>query len=132
MQAGDASPQNIKEIIESSDLVLSIGAMKSDFNTCGFSYQISQLSTIDFHSTLIKVKYSEYPGIHMKGVLRKVIDNMDLSRIHAQPVPPTSNTIPEAERMSKDQTITHAWLWPRFGQWLEADDIGESDVLREG
>ncbi|KAH0542379.1 hypothetical protein FGG08_003224 [Glutinoglossum americanum] len=122
---GDASLQGIKEAVESSDLVLSIGAIKSDFNTSGFSYQISQLSTIDFHSTFIKVKYSEYPGIHMKGVLRKVVSCIDLGKINVQPTPPVSNTIPEAERTSRDQTITQAWLWPRLGQWLEADDVGE-------
>jgi pyruvate decarboxylase len=61
----------------------------------------------------------------MKGVLRKVIDGMDLSKIHAQPAPPASSLIPNTEKTSKDQTITQAWLWPRVGQWFRANDISE-------
>ncbi|KAH0550910.1 hypothetical protein GP486_007726 [Trichoglossum hirsutum] len=123
--AGDVTPQGIKTAVENSGLVLSIGAIKSDFNTSGFSYRISQLSTIDFHSTFIKVKYSEYPNIHMKGVLRKVIDNMDLSKIRAQPAPPAQRLIPDDEGTSKDQTITQSWLWSRVGKWFQPNDIGE-------
>ncbi|KAK4940743.1 hypothetical protein LTR66_014888, partial [Elasticomyces elasticus] len=70
--AGDGSNAGVRERVEESDLILSIGAVKSDFNTAGFTYRISQLSTIDFHSNYTRVKYSEYPGVRMHGVLRKV------------------------------------------------------------
>ena len=91
------SQPDVKELVESSDLILTIGAIKvsltsipskarvdikqSDFNTAGFSYKTSQLNTIDFHSTHIVVRYSEYPGVHMRGVLRKVIQQIDLSKV---------------------------------------------------
>lgn len=108
--------------VESSDLIISIGAIKSDFNTAGFSYAISQLSTIDFHSNYVKVRYSEYPGVRMQGVLKKVIDKM--GEINVVSGPRASNEIPKEDQdMSKDQTITHAWFWPRMGQWLQDDDI---------
>ncbi|EON65157.1 pyruvate decarboxylase [Coniosporium apollinis CBS 100218] len=119
--AGDGSNAGVRERVESSDLVLSIGAIKSDFNTAGFTYRVSQLRTIDFHSNYIRVRYSEYPGVRMNGVLRKVTQKMGKLNIEAGPVP--SNTIPQAERNSKDPTITQAWFWPRLGQWLQASDV---------
>lgn len=120
--AGDGSNRGVRERVESADLILSIGAIKSDFNTAGFTYKISQLSTIDFHSNYVRVRYSEYPGVRMQGVLRKVIDRM--GKLSIQPGPAPTNTIAEEDQaMSKGEVITHNWLWPRVGQWLQPEDI---------
>lgn len=120
--AGSGSSQGVRERVENSDLVLSIGSIKSDFNTAGFTYRVSQLSTIDFHSDYIRVRYSEYPGVRMKGVLKKVTARM--GSISLQPGPPVSNDIAkEHQDIRKNQAVTHAWLWPRIGQWLLPNDI---------
>ena len=119
--AGVSSNTGVREQVESSDLILSIGAIKSDFNTAGFSYRIGQLNAIDFHSTYVRVRYSEYPDINMKGVLRKIIQRM--GSVNAQGVPPLSNTVPEEDKQTSKQEITHSWLWPAFAQWLKPDDI---------
>lgn len=120
--AGDGSNPGVRERVESSDLVLSIGSIKSDFNTSGFTYRISRLNTIDFHSYGVQVKYSEYPGVRMNGVLRKVMQQLGkLSNIIKGPSP--SNEIPFAETQSMDPTITQAWFWPRLGQWLQQGDV---------
>ncbi|MCJ1285776.1 Pyruvate decarboxylase 1 [Xylographa opegraphella] len=120
--AGDGSDPEVRERLESSDLILSIGAIKSDFNTAGFTYHVSQLSTIDFHSNYVRVRYSEYPGVRMQGVLQKVIAKM--GKLNVKPGPVATNDIPKADQdMSGDQIISHAWFWPRMGQWLEKDDI---------
>ncbi|KAJ5155622.1 hypothetical protein N7492_008425 [Penicillium capsulatum] len=118
--AGNGSNPGVSAVVESSDLILSIGAIKSDFNTTGFTYRIGQLNTIDFHSTYVRVRYSEYPDTNMKGVLRKVVQRM--GKLNAAPTPPITNTVPESEK-NASQTITHAWLWPIVGQWLQERDI---------
>ncbi|KAL9002015.1 MAG: hypothetical protein Q9188_005032 [Gyalolechia gomerana] len=120
--AGDGSKEGVRERVESSDLILSIGAIKSDFNTAGFTYRISQLSTIDFHSNYIRVKYSEYPSVRMQGVLKKVVGKM--GKLNIQPGPKASNDIAsEHKKISTDEVITHDWLWSRVGQWLQPKDI---------
>ncbi|KAI9822429.1 MAG: Pyruvate decarboxylase 1 [Pycnora praestabilis] len=120
--AGNGSNEGVAERVESSDLILTVGAIKSDFNTSGFTYRISQLSTIDFHSSIVKVKYSEYPGIMMKGVLRKIIDQ--IGELQVMPGPRANNEVPKEEQdWSKTQIISQAWFWPRVGQWLEDNDI---------
>jgi pyruvate decarboxylase len=120
--AGDGSNAGVRERVESSDLVLSIGAIKSDFNTAGFTYRISQLKSIDFHSFGVTVRYSEYPGVRMNGVLRKVTAKMGKLSIEAGPQP--NNKIPASEESSSSTSkITQAWFWPRLGQWLQPNDI---------
>ncbi|KAF1993998.1 pyruvate decarboxylase [Amniculicola lignicola CBS 123094] len=119
--AGDGSNAGVRERVESADLVISIGPIKSDFNTAGFSYRISQLNTIDFHSYAVRVRYSEYPGVRMNGVLRKVTEKIGKLNIESGPNP--TNEIPDEEIKSPEPTITQAWFWPRLGQWLEKGDI---------
>jgi pyruvate decarboxylase len=119
--AGDGSNAGVKERVESADLVLSIGAIKSDFNTAGFTIRMSQMNSIDFHSYQVKVRYSEYPGVRMNGVLAKVTQKLGKLNIEAGPTP--DNKIPQTEVDSTSPTITHAWLWPRLGQWLRKDDV---------
>ena len=120
--AGNGSNAGVAERLESSDLICTVGSIKSDFNTAGFTYRVSQLSTIDFHSTYTRVKYSEYPGVSMHGVLRKVTSRM--GKLNVQPGPKLNNQIAKKDQgMSKGEVITHDWLWPRVGQWLEPNDI---------
>jgi pyruvate decarboxylase len=119
--AGDGSNAGVKDRVESADLVLSIGAIQSDFNTAGFTVRMSQMNTIDFHSYAVKVRYSEYPGVRMNGVLAKITQKLGKLSIEAGPTP--DNKIPKDEAKSSDPIITHAWLWPRLGQWLQKDDV---------
>ena len=120
--AGDGSNPGVRERVESSDLVISIGAVKSDFNTAGFTYRVSQLNTIDFHSNYVRVRFSEYPGVRMNGVLRKVTAMM--GSLQVKDIVSPTNEIPKEDRnMEKDPIITHSWFWPKVGQWLQPQDI---------
>lgn len=120
--AGNGShPPQVKDIVEASDLILSIGALKSDFNTAGFSYRTSQLNTIDLHSDHCIVRYSTYPGVRMKGVLRKVVDQVDATQLAAKPSPNVYNEVEANNDKSSD--ITQAWLWPRVGEFMKKNDI---------
>ncbi|KAL6811733.1 pyruvate decarboxylase [Trichoderma camerunense] len=116
-----SSPPQAQEIVESSDLILTIGALKSDFNTAGFSYRTSQLNTIDLHSDHCVVKYSTYPGVSMRGVLQKVIKQISASELNVQPSPVVQNEIPRT--VDDSPAITQAYLWPRVGQFLQKNDI---------
>ena len=58
----------------------------------------------------------------MNGVLKKVTAQM--GKLNVTPGPQPANAIPENDKdMSDDAEIVHAWLWPRFGQWLKPNDI---------
>jgi pyruvate decarboxylase len=57
----------------------------------------------------------------MRGVLRKVINQVDLSKLSAVAGPKMENKVSENE--DKSDTITQAWIWPRVGQFLKENDI---------
>jgi pyruvate decarboxylase len=123
---GSLSDPDVKERVESADLVLSIGALKSDFNTGGFTYHTSQLNTIDFHSDHCKVRYSEYPGVAMKGVLRKLVERIDLTRLQRRPSRAVVNEV--KQNRDPSPTVTQAYFWPRIGEYLRENDIVVTDT----
>jgi pyruvate decarboxylase len=57
----------------------------------------------------------------MRGVLRKIVDQIDPSKLSAVPGPKMANKVKENE--DRSTTITQAWFWPRVGQFLKEDDI---------
>ncbi|KAJ6780902.1 hypothetical protein PWT90_05562 [Aphanocladium album] len=120
--AGEGSrPHHVKDVVESSDMVLSIGTLKSDFNTAGFSFQTSKLNVVDFHSDHCVIQYSVYPGARMKGVLRRLIDNLDPSKLSVTQVPSVQNKVREND--DGTPTIRQAWFWPRVGEFFTKNDI---------
>ncbi|KAF2663452.1 pyruvate decarboxylase [Microthyrium microscopicum] len=121
--AGSGSAPKVKERVEASDLVITVGSIKSDFNTSGFTYKVSTLNTVDLHSNRTAVAFSEYPGVRMNGVLTSLTKELKSKNIKLNivPGPKITNSIPESE--SSTGTITHAWLWPRLGKWLEPNDV---------
>lgn len=128
--AGDGSNKGVRERIESADLILSIGALKSDFNTTGFSYRTSQLNTIDFGSDYVQVRYSMYPQTRMRAVLEKVVKRM--GPLNVKPSSSLlNNTVPPGSQPDDgptDGVITHSWLWPTIGGWLQENDIVITDT----
>ncbi|KAL3484622.1 thiamine diphosphate-binding protein [Aspergillus germanicus] len=121
--AGNGSPQAVRQSVEGADLILSIGALKSDFNTTGFSYRTSRLNTIDFYTDHVQVRYSHYPEVRMKGVLQKIIHRIQgLETPYSDPFALNkAECTPSSE--SPGSAITHAWLWPTLSRWLREGDI---------
>ncbi|KAI0845347.1 pyruvate decarboxylase [Daldinia vernicosa] len=123
--AGTASAPGVKEMVEGSDLVISVGSLKSDFNTAGFSYRLSQLMSIDLHSDHCIVRYSEYPGVRMKGVLRKIVDRLDVTKVKALP-PPKWESPPVTPDV--DAIIKQEFFWSRIDRFLREGDIVISET----
>ncbi|KAF3936681.1 hypothetical protein ABW19_dt0200123 [Dactylella cylindrospora] len=122
---GDVSRPDVKKAVESADLLLSIGALKSDFNSGGFSYHTSTKHTIELHSDHTKIGFAVYPHIGMKSLLAKLLSSLDFQRIRhtesAQSNPPELINV-EAQK-SEGEAITHSWFWPHIGNWLQENDV---------
>ncbi|KAF3227693.1 Pyruvate decarboxylase 1 [Orbilia oligospora] len=122
---GSVSRPDVKEAVECADLIISIGALKSDFNSGGFTYRTSTRNTIELHSDHTKIGYATYPGITMKSVLQKLLNSLDFHKIRhtdsAKSAPPALKN-EEAEK-SDSQEITHSWFWPHIGNWLQENDV---------
>lgn len=126
---GDVSDEAVSRRVDAAQLILYVGGLQSDFNSGGFTYRISRRNTVEFHSDHTKVRYSQFPGIRMKSALRKLLDTLDFSRVQTHSTAEFSNTIPPHVKESKSEEITHAWLWPRVGQWLREEDVVITETL---
>ncbi|RPB20089.1 pyruvate decarboxylase [Terfezia boudieri ATCC MYA-4762] len=111
---GDVSRKDVKETVEGADLVLFVGGLVTDFNSGGFTFHIPRNKT---------VRYAEFPGITMKYVMQRLVNQIDMSKIKVTPTTIIDNILPMRERQSMTQDITHAWMWPTLGQWLREKDV---------
>jgi len=120
---GDVSREDVRARIEAAELILFVGGLMSDFNSGGFTYRVERRNTVEFHSDHMKIRYSTFPGIQMNQVMQKLIKTLDYSRIRSIETPLMTNVIPRRESESISKEITHAYFWPRVGQWLKEHDV---------
>ncbi|KAI0631964.1 pyruvate decarboxylase [Trametes polyzona] len=118
---GSISKPAAKEKVESAKLILSVGALKSDFNTGNFTYHIPVTRTIELHSDHTRVKHATFPGIGMKRLLPKLTSRLQPFKDGAVQlsVPKFELPVPKED----NEIISHSWLWPRVGQFFKSKDI---------
>lgn len=120
---GSLSYPDVKKSVEESDLVLSVGALLSDFNTGSFSYSLNK-NVVEFHSDHTKVRNAHFPKVAMKELLHKLVTLPKLKEAtsHYKPTDVVKNPFKE-ETQDKDSRITQQWLWHRLGDFLKPKDI---------
>ncbi|KAF3984993.1 hypothetical protein FT663_05425 [Candidozyma haemuli var. vulneris] len=125
---GSLSYEDVKASVEESDLVLSIGAILSDFNTGAFSYALNK-NTVEFHSDHTKIRNAYFPNVAMKEVLNKLIDSPKLKEATAnyKPTGITKHPFEPIENI-EGKEITQSWLWHRLSDFLQPDDIVITDT----
>ncbi|KAK7690152.1 hypothetical protein QCA50_006801 [Cerrena zonata] len=118
---GSISRPEVKERVENAKLILSIGALKSDFNTGNFTYHIPPTKTIELHSDHTKVQFAIYQGIGMKHLLPKLTARLQPLKETAQQlsVPKFLSPVPQED----NQIVSQSWLWPRMGQFFKENDV---------
>lgn len=57
----------------------------------------------------------------MKGVLQRLIDAVDITKLCAVASPQVENQVSANDDGS--QTVTQYWMWPRIGEYLREGDI---------
>ncbi|KAI0766453.1 pyruvate decarboxylase [Trametes elegans] len=118
---GDVSSEVVKQKVEAAKLILSVGGLKSDFNTGNFTYHIPTTRTIELHSDHTRVQYAGFPGIGMKRLLPKLTARLEPYKEGAfqLEVPKFQLPVPQED----DDVITHSWLWPRVSKFFKPKDI---------
>lgn len=118
---GTLSEPSVKEAVESADLILSVGALLSDFNTGSFSYSYKTKNIVAFHSDYTKIRQATFPGVQMKEVLKKSLGVVGNYISHYKPVPvPTFNKV---AGKGSDMPISQEWLWSRVSTWFKEGDV---------
>lgn len=121
---GTLSYPEVKKQVESSDLILSLGAVLSDFNTGSFSYSYETNNVVEIHSDYTKIKSAHYPGVRMKQLLQKFLESNDLKEAikSYKPTPVTKDPFPE-EKKDTVSKISQQWLWSKVSGWLREGDV---------
>ncbi|KAJ6588046.1 thiamine diphosphate-binding protein [Mycena capillaripes] len=118
---GSISNPDVKEKVESAKLILSIGSVKSDFNTANFTYGIPTSRTVELHSDHTKVQHAVFPAIGMKQLLPRLTAKLEPCSPAARkiPVPEFRAILPQED----NEIITHTWLWPRVSKFFRPKDV---------
>ncbi|ODV82584.1 hypothetical protein CANARDRAFT_10444 [[Candida] arabinofermentans NRRL YB-2248] len=126
---GVLSKPDVKEAVESADLVLSVGGLLSDFNTGSFSYHYSTKNVVEFHSDYTKVRSAIYPGVQMQELLEKLIECIPAFLGSYKPAKLAQS--PQDYKQLKspsDEALNQEWLWKRISTFLRPDDIVVSET----
>ena len=129
--AGIAGKQVYMPWAQSCDLVLRLGPLSSDVNTYGFTTIPDPDVTITFHRDSVEVGdaggRSHYKNLHIKGLLRKILDRLDESQI------PKMDPYPDLGWPSKDlqalaapdpaSIIDQATFYQRVSKYFRSGDI---------
>ncbi|CAG99771.1 alpha-keto acid decarboxylase family protein [Kluyveromyces lactis] len=119
---GTLSSPAVKEAVESADLVLSVGALLSDFNTGSFSYSYKTKNIVEFHSDYTKIRSATFPGVQMKFALQKLLTKVADAAKGYKPVPVPSE--PEHNEAVADSTpLKQEWVWTQVGEFLREGDV---------
>ncbi|KAG0696394.1 thiamine diphosphate-binding protein, partial [Suillus ampliporus] len=118
---GSITHPSVKEKVENANLILSVGALKSDVNTGIFTYRIPATHTIELHSDHTLIGYAQFPGIGMKWLLPKLTERLSKYQEGASqiPVPRYQLDVPK----ESNNKISHAYFWPRVGKFFRKQDV---------
>ncbi|CCD22298.1 alpha-keto acid decarboxylase family protein NDAI_0A01400 [Naumovozyma dairenensis CBS 421] len=119
---GTLSRPEVKEAVESADLILSVGALLSDFNTGSFSYSYKTKNIVEFHSDHIKIRNATFPGVQMKFVLQKLLKSVPAAVKGYKPVPVPAG-IPANKKVADSTPLKQEWMWNQVGKFLQEGDI---------
>lgn len=120
---GTLSNPEVKEFVEDADLVLSVGALLSDFNTGSFSYQLHPKNVVEFHSDHMKIRKATYPGINMKFILEKLLDivpSLVEGRKETRKLPTVKDKVVTAK---DEENLRQEWLWNHVGDFFQEGDV---------
>lgn len=123
LYVGNLTSDAVKEVVEGADVLITVGSLKSDFNSGNFSYRTPRESTIELHSDYTTVGYSHYPGIGMKRLLPKL--SALLQPEQAKRLEQTKKVVPNFENalpQDSSEVITQEYLWPRMGRFFKEQD----------
>jgi indolepyruvate decarboxylase len=73
---GDRSRDYVRHRVESSDCILQLGALMTDFNTGGFTTNIDDSKTISGNIGYVKIKHHYYENVHLHDFIQGLTENL--------------------------------------------------------
>lgn len=119
---GSLSAPEVSAVVEHADLIISIGALLSDFNTGSFTYSYNTRNIVEFHSDHIKIKRANYENVSMKPVLQNLIPKLSKRETEsAAPVPRVKSKVDL--HPGTNSKLSQDYLWTRLSGFLQPGDV---------
>lgn len=117
--SGDLLADDVRKIVEESDLVVSFGTIRSDINTGAFTIKFDPIGEINIHPDHVHVGHATYHNVLIKDVitvLKKEINSRDIIRNYEV----KGLGLPQGSAGDK---ITPDSLYPRIEKFFKSGDI---------
>lgn len=118
MYNGNLMDANVRDFVESSDCVLRIGAIMSDFNTGAFTARLDSRKCLAIMPESVQIGGAVYNRVLMKDVLEAVAKKVSKKAFPAHA--PKVTALPVVTASGK---ITAEYLYSRWQQMLKPNDI---------
>ncbi|TPX56251.1 hypothetical protein PhCBS80983_g04647 [Powellomyces hirtus] len=115
---GTLTPAPVREEFESRDVVVMIGAIKSDFNTGGFTFQVPPERLIELHSYHTKVFHATYEDVGFAGILKRLSECVTH---RPWTFGPAYEGGTQGQQGDDAQEIRHEYFWNALGKYLGAE-----------
>jgi len=119
---GGMSADWVKNQIESSDCVISLGVWMTDFETGGFTAHLDEKKLINVNSESVKIGHHIYNNVQLGDFIKNIkhlINPRDYLKSHpVKPVKIKENIIPE-----KDKLLSANFVYTRINNFLDDDKI---------
>jgi len=110
---------SVREFVESSDCLLAIGALMTDFSTGAFTARLNPEKTVNIRHHHTQVGSRVYPNVELKDILAELSRRV-ARRNDKSPLRPSSLGAPAG---SGSDPITANALYPRWANFLKPNDI---------
>ena len=119
---GSLSTPEVKKVVESADLILSVGALLSDYNTGSFTYSYNTKNIVEFHSDHMKIRNATFPDVQMNFVLPRLLKVIGAAAKGYKPVA-VPQPFPLDNSASASTPLKQEWLWRHLSSFLQEGDI---------
>ncbi|EGG07363.1 uncharacterized protein MELLADRAFT_43199 [Melampsora larici-populina 98AG31] len=124
LYVGDITVAGVKEQVESSDLIICIGTIMSDFNTGNFSYNLQSSTRVELHSSETIVQYAHYPDLGFRQllpILTQTLSSLPKKTIRKEELNPRFIT---KDDQKNHGLITQDQFWPLWAQdFFQPNDV---------
>lgn len=120
---GKYSGAGITEMVEGSDLTIMLGPLYSDSNTGGFTHEVKPEKSIELHPLYCSVRGKQYDHVHFYPVLKKVLAQLDSSKVPTSTFSkPPRAPIEQEENGKTPEAITQTYFTEFMNKFVEPND----------
>ncbi|CCH59698.1 hypothetical protein TBLA_0B08820 [Henningerozyma blattae CBS 6284] len=122
---GSISSPQVREVLDSVDLLLVIGCTLPEFTTSSFHFSYKSKHCIFIFSDYIKYRNTTFADLNIKQLIKKLLLALDVSKIKNFQLQENNNGniyIPNI-KLNPTLLLRQEWVWNQLSHWFQDGDI---------